>query len=233
MHFLITNDDGIDAPGLKALTRAVEALGAEVTVVAPATEQSMCGHRVTTHSPLRVEQRGPRHHAVHGTPADCVRIALFGLHLKPDWVLSGINQGGNLGQDTIISGTVAAAREATYHGVPAIALSHYIISGIAIDWDRIAHWTQELLPELQDQPLDADSFWNVNFPHLPPAPLPLPERVQCQPARSPLNVSFRSEPASEATLYHYTARYRDRPQDARSDVETCFSGRIAVSRLSV
>jgi 5'-nucleotidase len=233
MHFLITNDDGIDAPGLKALTRAVEALGAEVTVVAPATEQSMCGHRVTTHSPLRVEQRGPRHHAVHGTPADCVRIALFGLHLKPDWVLSGINQGGNLGQDTIISGTVAAAREATYHGVCAMAWSHYLVSGIAIDWDRIAHWTQELLPELQDQPLDADSFWNVNFPHLPPAPLPLPERVQCQPARSPLNVSFRSEPASEATLYHYTARYRDRPQDVWSDVETCFSGRIAVSRLSV
>lgn len=233
MHFLITNDDGIDAPGLKALTRAVVALGAEVTVVAPATEQSMCGHRVTTHSPLRVEHRGPRHHAVHGTPADCVRIALFGLHLKPDWVLSGINQGGNLGQDTIISGTVAAAREATYHGVRAMALSHYMISSIAIDWDRIAHWTRELLPELQAQPLDPHSFWNVNFPHHPPAPRPLPERAHCQPARSPLNVSFQSEPKADATLYHYTARYGERPQDERSDVEMCFSGRVAVSRLFI
>jgi len=77
----------------------------------------------------------------HGTPADCVRIALFGLHLKPDWVLSGINQGGNLGQDTIISAQWLPLAEATYHGVRAMALSHDIISSIAIDWDRIAHWT--------------------------------------------------------------------------------------------
>ena len=233
MHFLITNDDGIDAPGLMALARAVETLGSTVTIVAPATEQSMCGHRVTTHSPLRVEQRGPNHYAVHGTPADCVRIALFGLNLKPDWVLSGINQGGHLGQDTFISGTVAAAREATYHGVRAMALSHYIINSIAIDWDRIAHWTRELLPELQGQPLDPHSFWNVNFPHHPPAPLPLPERVLCLPARSPLNVSFQSEPQADATLYRYTARYGERPRDERSDVEACFGGRIAVSRLSI
>lgn len=233
MHFLLTNDDGIDAPGLKALNRASESLGDQITVVAPANEQSMCGHRVTTHSPLRVEHRGPHRYAVHGTPADCVRIALFGLNLKPDWVLSGINQGGNLGQDTIISGTVAAAREATYHGIRAMALSHFIIGGITLDWDRIAHWTRELLLELQGQALEADRFWNINYPHHPPAPLVLPERVHCQPARSPLNVSYRSEPEASATLYHYTARYSERPRDERSDVEVCFSGRVAVSQLSI
>ena len=127
MHVLITNDDGIHAPGLQALADAVSQLGWDYTIVAPATEQSMCGHRVTTHQHLKVETPEERRYAVHGTPADCVRLALFALNVKPDLVLSGINAGGNLGQDIVISGTVTAAREAAYHGIRAMALSHYMI----------------------------------------------------------------------------------------------------------
>ncbi len=233
MHFLLTNDDGIDAPGLAALESAIELMGGQCSIVAPAQEHSQCGHRVTTREPLRVEQRGEGRHAVHGTPADCVRIALFGLNLKPDVVLSGVNQGGNMGQDIHISGTVAAAREAAFHGLRAMSLSHYMISGLGFDWPRLSAWTAELIQRLLDEPVQDGEYWNINFPHLPPGEHPLPKTVISQPARSPLTVSFDSKPEGQAALYHYTARYADRPQDKGSDVAACFTGKVSVSRLRV
>src|SRR4051812_33752156 len=104
---LLTNDDGIDAPGLAALEVAAEGLGAR-SVVAPFGPYSGCSHAITTHAPVTIGRRGPGRVAVEGTPADCVRLALD--HLVPgfDWVLSGINAGGNLGTDVFHSGTVAA-----------------------------------------------------------------------------------------------------------------------------
>ncbi len=233
MHFLLTNDDGIDAPGLRAMAAAAESLGGRWTIVAPAREHSQCGHRVTTHEPLRVEPRGEHQYAVHGTPADCVRIALFGLNVQPGMVLSGVNQGGNMGQDLAISGTVAAAREAAYHGLPAAAVSHYIISGIPFDWPRAGAWTAQILAALQKETLADGEFWNVNLPHLPPGALPLPKMLAATPARRPLNVSFSSAAEGVDTVYHYTARYAARPQDEGSDVAACFSGRVAVSRLGI
>jgi 5'-nucleotidase len=229
MQILITNDDGIHAAGIAALEAAARRLGADVSVVAPAQEQSMCGHRVTTREPLLVEQLAEQRWTVAGTPADCVRVALYGLKLRPDWVLSGINHGGNMGQDAVISGTVAAAREAAYHRVRSVALSHYIIGGIPFDWSRMELWAAELLEELMAQPLGDGEFWNANFPHLAPGQVPLPERVCCKPARSPLNVGFRPVEGG----YLYDASYAERPQDAGSDVEAAFAGKVAVSRLSV
>lgn len=229
MTFLLTNDDGIDAAGLAALQMAAQSIASRVIVVAPAVEQSMCGHRVTTHSPLKVEERGPNRWAVHGTPADCVRVALFGLKLTPDWVLSGINHGGNMGQDLYISGTVAAVREATYHGVKAMAFSHYILSGIEFDWARTARWTQRMMTSLLAEPLPADHFWNTNYPHLPPGDFELPKQIRTRPARSPLNVSFHRD----GDLLQYNARYSARPQDAGSDVEACFGESVSVSAVSI
>ena len=229
MHFLLTNDDGIDAAGLAALQAAVNARGDRCSVVAPFVEQSMCGHRVTTHAPLNVEERGPDRWAVQGTPADCVRIALFGLGLKVDAVLSGINHGGNMGQDLVISGTVAGVREAAYHGLPAIAFSHYLKSGIPLDWPRISRWAEQMLGIIQAEPSQADSYWNVNFPHLPPGEMALPKVLKTALARSPLNVSYRRDEGA----YHYTAQYRERPQDEGSDVAACFGGYISLSRLSL
>ena len=233
MHFLLTNDDGIHAPGLAALAAAIELMGGEYTIVAPAHEHSQCGHRVTTREPLRVESAGAGRHAVHGTPADCVRIALFGLNLKPDVVLSGVNQGGNMGQDIFISGTVAAAREAAFHGLRAMALSHYVISGLGFEWPRLSAWTAEITGRLLDETLQDGEYWNVNFPHLKPGELLLPKTVLTQPARSPLNVSFDSPSGGVDTVYHYTARYADRPQDEGSDVAACFGGKVSVSKLRV
>ena len=124
MHVLLTNDDGIDAPGLAALEGALSAL-ATVSVVAPQQCYSGCGHRVTSHHAVRVEQLAERRFKVHGTPADCTRLALAELAPDVDWVVGGINDGGNLGVDVLMSGTVAAVREASWLGKPGIAISQF------------------------------------------------------------------------------------------------------------
>lgn len=236
MHFLLTNDDGIDADGLRALADAVRMIeGSTVTIMAPMHEHSMCGHRVTTRDPLRVEDRGDGRHAVSGTPADCVRLALHGMGIRPDFVLAGINHGGNMGQDLAISGTVAAVREAAYHGIPAAAFSHYIIRGVPLDWRRAAGWVREVLAGLLRKPPAAGEFWNVNLPHPPPGEIAMPEVRLSPPARSPLPVAFEmeGEHGSPHRRFRYSASYASRPADAGSDVEACFSGRISVSKLSI
>ncbi|HEY1084614.1 MAG TPA: 5'/3'-nucleotidase SurE [Prosthecobacter sp.] len=231
MHFLLTNDDGIDAPGLAALANALSSIpGAHVSVVAPVVEHSLCSHRVTTHEPLLVQPRGDHRWAVNGTPADCVRAGLFILDLKPDWVISGVNAGGNLGQDLVISGTVSAAREAAYHGIAAMAFSHYLIRDLEVDWPRVSTWVNDLLGLLSAERLHDGEFWNVNFPHHPPGPMERPEIRRCLPERLPLGVSFE---ANEDGSYRYTARYADRPRIPGSDVDACFGGSITVSRLKI
>ena len=123
MRLLVTNDDGILAHGLECLVAAAEPLG-EVTVVAPDREQSATSHSLTLHHPLRPVTRGERRWQVDGTPTDCVMLALEALMpQKPDWVLSGVNHGQNMGEDVLYSGTVAAAMEGLSLGVPAIAVS--------------------------------------------------------------------------------------------------------------
>src|SRR4029453_7425247 len=120
---VLTNDDGIHAPGLAALERALAELG-DVYVVAPEREQSTCGHALTLHRPLRPHQLGERRFAVNGTPADCVNLAVLGfLPAPPVLIVSGINHGANLGEDVTYSGTIAAAMEGTILGVPSVAVS--------------------------------------------------------------------------------------------------------------
>ncbi len=137
MTIILTNDDGIDAPGIQALLQAVEG---KTIMVAPQGQLSGCGHQVTAHSPIHVDRRSEFEYAVGGTPADCVRIALHHVCAKPDLVLSGINAGGNLGVDVYISGTVAAVREAAMHGIRGIAISHRIKRPLEIDWDVATRW---------------------------------------------------------------------------------------------
>ena len=120
---LVTNDDGIHAAGLAALSAALEDLG-EVHVVAPEREQSACGHALTLHRPLRVQRFSERRHSVNGTPSDCVNLGVLGfLPERPVLVVSGVNHGSNLGDDVTYSGTVSAAMEGTLLGVPSIAVS--------------------------------------------------------------------------------------------------------------
>lgn len=233
MRLLLTNDDGWDAPGLMAMRGACLRLwpAAEILVVAPADEASQVGHRVTTTAPLRVDERGEGVFAVGGTPADCVRLALSViLPWRPDWVLSGINAGGNLGHDIPISGTVAAAREAAYHGVSSAAFSHFIVRGLPLDWETAALRATLVFRELTEQTLEDGEFWNVNLPHLPPDS-PAPRHRLANPERKPLENAYH-RPGSD-NLWHYAGRYHERPHGPESDVAVCFGGDISVSRLRV
>jgi 5'-nucleotidase len=225
MQLLLTNDDGIDAPGLAALWEAAAQLGEPVTV-APVGPQSGCSHQVTTDRPLRVEQRGAGRFAVDGTPADCVRVGL--LRAAPDakWVLAGINAGGNLGADTYYSGTVAAVREAVLHGWPGVALSHYRKRGQDFDWPRAGWWALAVLRDLVRRPWQPGTFWNVNLPHLA-ADEPDPEVVFCPLDPSPLPLSFRHEGEN----MNYVSDYHNRRRVPGGDVDVCFGGRIAVTLI--
>jgi 5'-nucleotidase len=228
MRFLLTNDDGIDAPGLRALARAVEGLG-EILVIAPEEEQSGCSHATTTGSPLKLEARSADWYALNGTPADCVRVALHRFGGRFDMVIAGINSGGNLGVDVFHSGTVAAVREGLIHGVPGIAVSRYRSRTLdAADWECSAGWARPVLAELLAKPLEPGVMWNVNLPCLP-SEAPRPEARQCDLDISPLGVDFREEDG----LLHYCGEYRKRPREAGRDVDVCFGGRIAVTRLAL
>jgi 5'-nucleotidase len=227
MRVVLTNDDGIDAPGILALARAVARLDVgEVFVVAPNGPRSGCGHVVTTHAPIDTVRRLDGSFSIAGMPADCVRLALHHLVPGVDWVLSGINAGGNLGADVYHSGTAAAAREAAFHGVPSIAISHYIAKGLSIDWDVASELAAEVLRDLMGRPRPAGFFWNVNLPH------PLKEGLDrpwfhCPLDPSPLPLAYRVE----GDRAEYCGNYHDRVRRPGGDVDVCFSGRIAVSRI--
>lgn len=226
---LLTNDDGIEAPGLSSLFVALEGLGLR-RVVAPVGQYSSRGHAITTHQPLRITPREDGRVAVEGSPADCVRVALDHLEPSLNWVISGINAGGNLGSDVYYSGTVAAAREATLHGRPAIAVSHYIAKGRVIDWPRASSWTALVLADLLKRPWEPGTLWNVNLPH-PEIGAPVPEVVFCPVDPSPPPLAFRVE--EEGRRAEYAGDYHGRTRVTGSDVDICFSGRIAVTLLRV
>ena len=224
---ILTNDDGTEEPGLAALFRAAEGLGRR-RVVAPLGPQSSCSHAVTTNRPIRVEHRAEAWIAIDGTPADCVRLALHHFEPEADWVLSGINAGGNLGTDIHLSGTVAAAREAALHGVPGIALSHYLARGRQPDWRRAESWARRVLEILLAQVPEPGTFWNVNFPH-PETGGREPSIVFCPVDRSPLPVRYEVE--GDAVVY--VGDYHARARVPQSDIDVCFGGDIAVSRIRV
>ncbi len=227
MKFLLTNDDSIDAPGLQTLFDAARQLG-EPVVVAPTDALSGCSHRVTTNQPLRLLARGENHFAVDGTPADCVRVALHQVVREKVWVLAGVNAGGNLGADVYHSGTVAGVREAVLHGLSGVALSHYIKRGLPLDWGRVTTWIVPVLRDLLGRECPPGTFWNVNLPHLGPEAAP-PEVVFCPLDPMPLPLSFRQE----GEFLHYNGDYHRRRRGSGTDVDVCFGGKIAVTRLTL
>ena len=232
MKLLLTNDDGIDAPGLEALASAARTIGDPI-IVAPAGPQSGVSHAVTWREGVRIEPRGKDRQsgsdrfAIHGTPADCTRLGL--LRLVPDakWVLSGINHGANLGADMYYSGTVAAVREAVLHGWPGVAVSHYRKSGVDYDWARAVKWVTPILSEILAKPIEAGLFYNVNLPILP-AEVDDPEVVWCSLDPNPLPLNYRHE--EESGLY-YAGDYQLRHRTPGADVDVCFGGRIAVTAV--
>ena len=165
MHILLSNDDGYQAPGIKALADVLESM-AKLTVVAPDRDRSGASNSLTLENPLRARTMDNGFIQVEGTPTDCVHLAITGLlPQEPDMVIAGINAGANMGDDVIYSGTVAAATEGRFLGLPAMAVS--VASHAPRYLEDAARVVAELVTRLQKIPLAADSILNVNIPDLP------------------------------------------------------------------
>jgi 5'-nucleotidase len=165
-RILISNDDGVHAPGLKVLEKVARTITSDVWVVAPENEHSGAGHSLTLRRPIRVRKVSPKRFAVDGTPTDCVMVAINKI-LKdnpPTLVLSGINHGSNLGEDVTYSGTVAAAMEATLLGVPAIALSQSTKHDQPTKWSTAEYFAPQIIKKLIIQQWPSLVLMNVNFP---------------------------------------------------------------------
>jgi len=167
-RILLTNDDGVDAPGIKILERFAEHFADEVWVVAPATDKSGVSNSISLREPVRVESRGERRFAVHGTPADCVALAIRHLmkDTPPDVLLSGINNGSNIGFETVLSGTVGGAITGILLGIPSIAFSQDKRPQDQPDWRTAEEQGLPVLKKLFEAGLPSDACLNVNFPNL-------------------------------------------------------------------
>ncbi|MEL7069913.1 MAG: 5'/3'-nucleotidase SurE [Cyanobacteria bacterium J06581_3] len=228
---VLTNDDGIDAPGIRALQAATKGLGQSV-IIAPDTHLSGCSHQLNRGGVIAIDQRSDTEYAIGGTPADCSRVAVNHLYPAVDWVLSGINAGGNLGSDTYVSGTVAAVREATLLRKKGIAISQYRQGSTPIDWQRAARLASKVMQQLMAKELADGEFWNVNLPAVPVGAEEAgagddPEIVFCDRCTQPLPTAFAIDEAG----FRYTGAYGDRLRDAGGDVEVCFGGQISVVKI--
>ena len=249
MKVLLTNDDGIDAPGLAALYAAVGNSFSDlcdIIVVAPDRCRSECGHSVTNDRALKYRQVRKDWISVDGTPVDCVRAAFGILGQDIDCVLSGVNAGANLGIDLLVSGTFAAAREAAMHGVAAMAVSHYRHPDVPSTWDHVPLWmndtleefhnqlesresstressTRESLPNHEQQPM----LWNVNLPAIDPT-AGIPTLVRCGIDTEPIS---RQAVLNEQEL-RFESDFHARSRESGLDVDWCFTGHMTLSELS-
>ncbi len=229
---LLTNDDGVGAPGLAVLAEIAAELSHEVWVVAPERDQSGTSHAVSLHDPTRAQKLGERRFAVRGTPSDCVVVALGHLMpAPPTLVLSGVNRGANLGIETLFSGTVGAAMTARFLGIPALALSQAYRDRNQVRWACAATLAPALIRRLLDCGWPADTVLNINFPDCDPA--------EAQPARTArqgqggvqnIEVEARADPRG---FDYFWLRFRHgRPgTDADSETEVLRSGAVAVTPL--
>ena len=165
MQILLSNDDGVEAPGIRALADCLKSM-AEIHIVAPDRDRSGASNSLTLESPIRAHKCGTNMIRVDGTPTDCVHLAITGLLTQePDMVISGINAGANLGDDVLYSGTVAAAMEGRFLGLPAIAVS--LVGTHGRYYNTASEIVMKLVKQIQRHPLPQDTILNVNVPDLP------------------------------------------------------------------
>ena len=230
---LISNDDGIDAPGLKMLEQAMGKLVKEVWVVAPETEQSAASHSLTLRQPLRIRKVSNRRYAVNGTPTDSVLLGINQVmkDSPPDLVLSGVNRGGNLGEDVIYSGTVAAAMEGTLLGFPAIALSQVTRDQHPVKWSTTEKWLPKVLNGLIKMSFPRSVLINVNFPDLPAARVSGIEVTRQGRRKIGGELTPGVDPRGDTYYWVGPQRVEDRFRKG-TDLEAINRGAISVSPLS-
>jgi 5'-nucleotidase len=232
MKILISNDDGFQAPGIVALYEALKTVG-EVDVVAPEHNNSAKSNALTLHSPLYVHRASNGFRYVNGTPADCVHIALTGLlGYRPDLVVSGINNGANMGDDTIYSGTVGAAMEGYLFGVPSIAISQvdkgwqHVASAAAVTRELIQQWMH--LGQFSKQPW----LLNVNIPNRPQSDLRAPRLCRLGRRHAAEPVITQISPRGE-TMYWIGAAGPARDDSDGTDFHATALGHVAITPLKV
>ncbi len=232
LRILVSNDDGIHAPGLKLLTRIAQSLSDDVWVVAPETEQSAASHSLTVRTPLRMRKLGPRKFAVDGTPTDCVLLGV--LHLlkdhQPDLVLSGINNGSNLAEDIAHSGTVAAASMGAALGLPSIAFSQTISVGETTRWATAEKFAPDLIRKLMAAEWQRDSLVNVNFPDKPASAVK-DIVVTHQGRRRRREIVTESVDPFGRPYYWMGSPRNDQATDEDSDISVVSRGAVSVTPL--
>jgi 5'-nucleotidase len=225
---LASNDDGVDADGLRELREALEPF-ADVYVVAPEFEQSAKSHAISLHTTLRHHRYGPKIHSVEGTPADCVYVALYRKDLLPRWpdlVVSGINHGANLATDVHYSGTVAAAREAALRGIPSIAFSLLPGGVMALAGKFAAEIVQRVLSA--PRPIGQPPFLNVNFPAGVPNGIRA-TRLGIRIYRE--GVDVRTDPRGREYYWMGGPNEIEHPPIAGSDTEAADAGYVSITPL--
>jgi len=234
-RILVTNDDGIHAPGLKVLEKIALALSKDVWVVAPEYEQSGASHSLTLSDPLRVRHISRRRFAVRGTPTDCVMMAVHELipTRPPDLILSGVNRGSNLGEDVTYSGTVAAAMEGTLLRIPSIALSQQLAPGHPVKWATAEHHGPGVIAKLIAAGWDRDVLINVNFPDVVAASVT--GVVACRQGRRDLtDLMIDARIDARGVPYYWLGFRRQKGKPKRtSDLAAVDAGAIAVTPLQL
>ncbi len=240
MRILLTNDDGIEAPGILALYKAIKDLG-EVHVVAPKVVQSATSHAVTFHRPIQVAKHpGPGGEgfedfvgtSVDARPADCVKLAI--AHLVPgpiDLVISGINAGANIGVNVIYSGTVGAAREAAFMGLPAIAVSQHVKDWDSIPWEASAKYARQAIKRVLSGPMTNHTVVNINVPILDGGAEPVGMKV------APISTSgmvdeYEITPGEDGSFnYRVCNAMTFKQREPGTDVAAVFDGYITITPL--
>ena len=234
MRILITNDDGIHAPGLQSLTRIAQALSDDVWTVAPESEQSGASRSLTLAEPLRLRQASDRVFAIKGTPTDCVLMAVKKIMPEPpDLVLSGVNQGQNIAEDVTYSGTIAAAMEGTAIGIRSIALSqaYGFRDGLEINWDTAETHGAPLVRKLISVDWEPGTLVNVNFPDCAPDEVVATEVTeQGQRDQGLLKVDERTDSRGKDYFWIGFERRKSNPREG-TDLRAVYDNRISVTPL--
>ncbi|MGX0903078.1 5'-nucleotidase [Roseovarius sp. MBR-79] len=243
MRILITNDDGINAPGLAVLAEIATALAGdagEVWTVAPAFEQSGVGHCISYTRPMMISEMAPRRYAAEGSPADCVLAGLYDVmkDARPDLVLSGVNRGNNSAENAVYSGTVGAAMEAALHGVPAVALSQYYGPAQRDTPDPFEAARVHGLPVLRrllDKGVwtrdDYGIFYNINFPPVPAADV---KGIRAARQGFRRDMGFGVQPAHSPSGRRFlwvTGAPQNMPTSPGSDADVNLQGYISVTPM--
>ncbi len=236
-RILVTNDDGIDAPGLKVARKIAEQLSDDVWVVAPAEENSGASHSLSLTRPMRLTKRGPKRYAVGGTPTDCVAVALRHIlfDAPPTLVISGVNFGQNICEDVSYSGTVSAAKEGTVFGIKSIALSQTM----SFDGKRQVRFGvaekfgPEIVRKLYAQDWPAGTLMNVNFPDIDPASkCKTLVTKQGKRDRSILRLTERRDPRDNPYFW-YSFDLTPQTPPVGTDMQAIYNGHISITPLKM